>query len=71
MCEFPRSRACACVSVCVCANRWLGCTAGISPSLNRGSFAGCDIIIEAVIEDLALKKPLYEDIGRRAPRTTP
>lgn len=36
----------------------------ISPSLDRGSFAGCDIVIEAVIEDLALKKPLYEDIGR-------
>jgi len=36
----------------------------ISPSLDRGSFAGCDIVVEAVIEDLALKKPLYEDIGR-------
>ena len=53
-----------CVCDCVCANRWLGCTAGISPSLDRGSFTGCDIVVEAVIEDLALKKPLYEDIGR-------
>ena len=58
--SLARVRMC----VCVCANRWLGCTAGISPSLDRGSFAGCDIVIEAVIEDLALKKPLYEDIGR-------
>ena len=70
-CANSLARARAHVYLCVCANRWLGCTAGISPSLDRGSFAGCDIIIEAVIEDLALKKPLYEDIGRRAPRTTP
>ena len=51
---------CVCVCDCVCANRWLGCTAGISPSLDRGSFTGCDIVVEAVIEDLALKKPLYD-----------
>lgn len=38
--------------------------ARISPTLDRGSFAGCDLVVEAVIEDLALKKPLYEDIGR-------
>ena len=36
----------------------------ISPSLDRAVFAECDVIVEAVIEDLALKKPLYEDIGR-------
>ena len=36
----------------------------ISPTLDRGGFAQCDIIVEAVIEDLALKQPLYEDIGR-------
>ena len=63
---------CVCVCVCVCcADSWLGCTAGISPSLDRGSFAGCDIVVEAVIEDLALKKPLYEDIGRFGARRNP
>ena len=36
----------------------------ISPSLDRAVFADCDVIVEAVIEDLALKKPLYEEIGR-------
>uniref|UniRef100_A0A7S4EWU4 3-hydroxyacyl-CoA dehydrogenase n=1 Tax=Chrysotila carterae TaxID=13221 RepID=A0A7S4EWU4_CHRCT len=35
----------------------------VSPSLNRADLADCDLVIEAVIEDLALKKPLYEEIG--------
>ena len=36
----------------------------ISPTLDRDGFATCDIVVEAVIEDLALKQPLYEHIGR-------
>mmetsp|Transcript_23349 Transcript_23349/g.50388 ORF Transcript_23349/g.50388 Transcript_23349/m.50388 type:complete len:321 (-) Transcript_23349:487-1449(-) len=36
----------------------------VMPTLDRGAFAECDIVVEAVIEDLSLKKPLYEDIGR-------
>ena len=60
----PASRP-VCARVLTAAPRSPGGTAGISPTLDRGSFASCDLVIEAVIEDLALKKPLYEDIGRR------
>jgi len=36
----------------------------VTPTLERGAVAECDIVVEAVIENLELKKPLYEDIGR-------
>jgi 3-hydroxyacyl-CoA dehydrogenase len=42
----------------------------ITPSTDRAALGECDLIIEAVIEDLSLKKPLYEDIGRLASDTT-
>ena len=31
----------------------------ISPSTDVSALASCDIIVEAVIEDLSLKQPLY------------
>jgi hypothetical protein len=42
----------------------------ITPSTDRSALGECDLIIEAVIEDLSLKKPLYEEIGRLASDTT-
>lgn len=34
----------------------------IIPSLDRGDFAGCDIVVEAVFEDLELKKEVFADL---------
>ena len=42
----------------------------ITPSTDRSALGECDLIIEAVVEDLSLKKPLYEEIGRMASDTT-
>lgn len=42
----------------------------ITPSTDRGALGECDLIIEAVIEDLSLKKMLYEEIGRLVSDTT-
>ena len=36
----------------------------ITPGLGVDALAQCDIVIEAVIEDLALKEKLYTDLGR-------
>ena len=41
-----------------------GALGRITPTLDRGAFASCDFVVEAVIEDIGLKKPLYEDLGR-------
>lgn len=35
----------------------------ITPTTDRAALAGCDCIIEAVIEDIKLKEVLYQDIG--------
>jgi len=36
----------------------------ITPTTDLGALASCDVIVEAVIEDLSLKQKLYTDIGK-------
>jgi len=36
----------------------------ITPTLDIAALSSCDVVIEAVIEDLSLKEPLYQNIGR-------
>jgi len=38
----------------------------ITPSLDRADFASCDMVIEAVYEDLDLKKSIFEDLDKIA-----
>ena len=36
----------------------------ITPSLDRGDFAQCDMVIEAVFEDMELKKEIFRDLDK-------
>lgn len=42
----------------------------LTPTTDRGSLAGCDLIIEAVTEDLGLKQSLWKELDELAPAGT-
>jgi 3-hydroxyacyl-CoA dehydrogenase/enoyl-CoA hydratase/3-hydroxybutyryl-CoA epimerase len=39
----------------------------IQPSLEEAGLESCDLVVEAIVEDLAAKQRLFADLGRRAP----
>jgi len=47
------------------ARAWAGATRErITPASERAAVADCDLVIEAIVEDLDLKKELFADLGR-------
>jgi 3-hydroxyacyl-CoA dehydrogenase len=44
--------------------------ARIQGSLDRAALAGCDLVIEAIVEDLDAKKKLFAELGQRCKKET-